>query len=109
MPIFDFICEECAETTEEFFWPKEEKTPPTCKCGGVTYRSWTVGRGVTTGDKERTSAALGVQPCQIADGSVFKVHPGAKFNHRGDMVIKNRAEHKQRLRERGWVNRDDYN
>jgi hypothetical protein len=63
------------------------------------------GQGMT-GDKERLSSALGVGLSQIADGSAFKMHPGATFNHRGDMILKNRTEQKQRLKERGWVNFD---
>ena len=109
MPIFDFICEECTEITTEFYHGFEEHTPPICsKCGGTTYRSWmTTGKSLC-GDKERISSSLGVHPSQIADGSVFKLHPGARFNHRGDMILASRSEQKQRLRERGWVNRDSY-
>jgi len=106
MPIFDFICEDCAETTTEFYHGFEEHTPPICKCGGTTYRSWLTTGKSQCGDKERTSMALGVHPSQIADGSVFKMHPGARFNSRGDMVTKNLTEHKQRLKERGWVDRN---
>ena len=107
MSLFNFICEECTETTSEFFWPKEEKTPPICeRCSGKTYRDWTIGNHHTTGDKGRLSSALGVHPSQIASGEAEKIHPGAQYNHRGDMILKNRAEQKQRLNERGWVNRD---
>ena len=108
MPIFDFICEDCTEYTEEFFRMNEERTPPVCKCGGTTHRAWTPPGKSMTGDKERVSSALGVHPSQIADGSVFKLHPGARFNHRGDMILASRSEQKQRLRERNWVNRDSY-
>lgn len=107
MPLIDFVCTKCGEVTEELFKMTEEYTPPPCQiCEGETVRSWTLGDGVTSGDKERISTALGVDPSQIADGSVFRVHPGAIFNHRGDMILKNRTEQKQRLKERGWVNRD---
>ena len=110
MPIFDFICEDCAKYTEEWFRMNEERTPPLCKsCGGITHRAWTPPGKSMTGDKERTSSALGVHPSQIADGSVFKMHPGARFNSRGDMILGSRTEQKQRLKERGWVNKDDYN
>lgn len=107
MPLFDFICEDCAETTEELYLMTEEITPPACKtCGGTTYRSWTLGNGVTSGERPRVSSALGVHPSQIASGEAERVHPGARFNERGDMLLSGMTEQKKRLRERGWINRD---
>ncbi len=110
MPIFNFICEDCDHITQELFFAKEKKIAPPCeKCKGKTEWTLAAKHDQVNGDKERTSSALGVHPSQIADGSAFKLHPGARFNSRGDMILKNRTEHKKRLAERGWVNRDDYN
>lgn len=109
MPMHNFICE-CGEITQELFFAKEEKIAPACEvCGGKTEWTMVAKHSRVSGDKERTSSALGVHPSQIADGSAFLTHPGAKFNSRGDMIIQNRTEHKKRLAERGWVNKDDYN
>jgi NAD-dependent SIR2 family protein deacetylase len=108
MPLFNFECKECHKIVQEFYWSTEEKIPPTCDCGGETERSYMIGNHVSTGDKERLSISLGVHPSQIESGEVFKMHPGAKFDRDGNMILKNRAEQKQRLRERGWVNRDSY-
>jgi hypothetical protein len=108
MPIHNFLCE-CGEITQELFGLKEEKIAPECEvCGGKT--EWTMQAKHTRacGDKERVSSALGVHPSQIADGSVFKMHPGAVFNSRGDMITKNLTEHKQRLRDRGWVDKNSF-
>jgi hypothetical protein len=106
MPLLNFQCKECNSIVQEFFWSTEEKTPPICKCGGETEQSFQIGNHIPTGDKERLSTALGVHPSQIESGEVFKLHPGAKFDRDGNMILKNRAEQKQRLRERGWVNYD---
>jgi hypothetical protein len=108
MPIHNFLCE-CGEITQELFGLREKKIPPKCEeCGGKT--EWTMQAKHTRvcGDKERVSSALGVHPSQIADGSVFKMHPGAVFNHNGDMITKNLTEHKRRLRERGWVDKNSF-
>ncbi len=108
MPMFNFICESCGAITEELFGPKEEKTPVECaECGGKTELTFQIRGSRICGDKERISTALGVQPSQIADGSVFKVHPGARFNHNGDMILKDLGEQKQRLRERNWVDKHE--
>lgn len=107
MPLVDFTCTVCGEVTEELFRMSQKYVAPPCQiCKGKTQRMYTLGAGVHSGELEFVSTALGVNPSQIKDGSVFKVHPGAIFNHRGDMIMKNRAEQKQRLKERGWVNRD---
>jgi hypothetical protein len=45
--------------------------------------------------------ALGVAPNQIE--AARKIHPDAEFNERGDMLIKNRADKKRRMKERGFV------
>jgi hypothetical protein len=56
------------------------------------------------GEHERVSLALGVNPEQIPQA--LKIHPDAKFDKRGNMILKNRTEKKQRLKERGWVEYD---
>jgi NAD-dependent SIR2 family protein deacetylase len=107
MPLLNFECKECSNITQEFYWSTEERIPPECEhCGGETEQSFQIGNHVSTGDKERLSTALGVHPSQIESGEVFKLHPGAKFDRDGNMILRNRAEQKQRLRERGWVNYD---
>ena len=111
MPLYKWKCEDCGDVTEDYRPMKDSKKPFTCPCGKtLTFddRDYTIGKNVVCGDKERVSSALGVHVSQIADGSVFKTHPGARFNANGDMIMKNRAEQKQRLKERGWVNKDSY-
>ena len=109
MPMHNFICEDCDHITQELFAIREEKIAPSCEeCDGKTEWTMVAKHNQVNGEKERVSSALGVHPSQIADGSAFKLHPGARFNKRGDMILKNRTEHKLRLKQRGWVNRDSY-
>jgi putative FmdB family regulatory protein len=108
MPMFNFLCNSCGAITSELFRVKEKKTPVPCnECGKKTEITFQNPRGLQGGSKERISTALGVHVSQIKDGSVFKVHPGARFNHNGDMILKDLGEQKQRLRERGWVDKHD--
>ena len=109
MPLYNFICDDCGSITEELFSPKEDKTGVKCEeCGGKTEMTFQMIRKRVCGDKERISTALGVHASQIADGSVFKIHPGARFDHNGYMILKNLTEQKQRLRERNWVDRNSF-
>ena len=108
MPLYRFKCYECNETDEDNCMFRNKQYPVCSRCDTVMVDDFTPVKGAVFGDKERISTALGVHPSQIADGSVFKIHPGAVFNKRGDMVMKNRSEQKQRLRERNWVNKDSY-
>jgi len=87
---------------------KDCKKPCVCTCGTKMNRDYTIGRSRTCGDKERISTALGVHISQIESGEVYKIHPGARFTPDGYMILKNRAEQKQRLKERGFRNFDSY-
>ncbi len=107
MPIYNFVCEDCDNIVQEFFNRSDEKTPPICECSGkmeITFRAM---NSLGGGHKERVSTALGVHVSQIQDGSVFKVHPGARFNHNGDMILKDLGEQKKRLKERNWVDKNE--
>jgi len=109
MPLIKFICDDCGELTSEIFFMREKQIAPKCpKCGSTTTRDWRLNSEMPCGDKERISTALGVHQSQIDSGEVFKIHPGARFNHNGYMILKNRAEQKQRLKERGWTDYRSY-
>ena len=108
MPLYNFKCEFCGKSAEDFRPMKEYRNPQICECGEKMDRDYTIGKHITCGDKERVSTALGVHPSQIASGEAEKLHPGAVFNHNGDMILKNRSEQKQRLRERNWIDRNSY-
>ncbi len=108
MPLYRFKCYECNTADEDVCMFRNKQYPICPRCNKEMVDDFTPVKGAVFGDKERVSTALGVHPSQIADGSIFKIHPGAKFNHNFDMVMKNRSEQKQRLKERGWVNRDSY-
>ena len=108
MPLYRFKCYECNVTDEDVCMFRNKQYPICPRCNKEMVDDFTPVKGAIFGDKERVSTALGVHPSQIADGSVFKTHPGAEFNANGDMVMKNRSEQKQRLKEKGWVNKDSY-
>lgn len=108
MPLFKFQCYEC-NTTDEDMCMFQNKQYPVCPlCDALMVDDFTPVKSGSFGKKERVSTALGVHPSQIADGSVFKIHPGAVFNERGDMVLKNLGEQKKRLKERNWVDKNSY-
>ncbi len=111
MPIYKWKCEHCGKGIEELRPMKESKDDCPCPCGEIlTFedRDYTQKRTNAPADCPRVSTALGVHPSQIADGSIFETHPGAEFNPNGDMLLKNLSEQKQRLRERGWVDKNKY-
>jgi hypothetical protein len=82
----------------------ERNDMPTCeKCSTLMRRDYTSSM-VGFGEHERVSRALGVAPNQIEQA--MKLHPNAKFDREGNMILKNRTEKKQRLKERGWVEYD---
>ncbi|KKN51297.1 hypothetical protein LCGC14_0624050 [marine sediment metagenome] len=107
MPVYNFMCPRCGEEDDDLCAYRDKKYPK-CKCGRKMVDDYCPRTTKTYGDKERVSTALGVHPSQIASGEAERVHPGARFNENGDMLIKNRAEQKQRLRERNWVDRNSY-
>ena len=108
MPLFRFKCYECNETDEDMCLFQNKQYPVCSHCDTVMLDDFTPVKGAVFGDKERISTALGVHPSQIISGEAERIHPGARFNHNGDMILKNRLEQKQRLRERNWINKDSY-
>ncbi len=110
MPLYKWKCEDCGEVVEDFRPMKDYKNPCPCPCGRILRfedRDYTIGENAIMGDKERVSMALGVHISQIESGEAERIHPGAKFDKDQNMIIKNLAEKKQRMRERGYVDRDE--
>ena len=107
MPIYNYMCPRCGEEDDDLCTYQDKKYPK-CKCGRKMVDDYCPRTTKTYGDKERISTALGVHVSQIASGEAERAHPGAKFNADGDMILRNRAEQKQRLKERGWVDRNSY-
>ena len=56
----------------------------------------------------RISKALKVHPGELRDGTAQKMHPGAEFLPNGDMVIHNRHEKLQRMKERSKADGRDW-
>lgn len=107
MPIYYFQCPTCDETDEDICMFKNKQYPTCSRCGTVMSDDFK-SKVDAPADVPRVSSAMGVHPSQIDSAELEKVHPGAKFNPNGDMLLKNRSEQKQRLKERNWVNRDSY-
>ena len=107
MPLYKYACE-CGIIVEDLRSMKDRNDKTVCDCGKVMYRDFTMKKTNAPADCPRVSTALGVHPSQITSGEAERVHPGAKFNPNGDMLIKNWSEQKQRLRERNWINKDSY-
>lgn len=109
MPRIFFICDSCGEETDDLLPFNVPRVGAKCSCGSKKRprQDFTPRGKIVTGDKQRVSTALGVHVSQIASGEAEKIHPGATYDRDGNMLIKNYAEKKQRLRERNWVDRDE--
>ena len=109
MPLIKFVCDECDRQTEELFQFREKRTASKCICGAKKRprQDFRIGPNRVGGDKERISMALGVHISQIESGEAERVHPGATYDHNQNMIIKNLTEKKQRMKERGYVDRDE--
>jgi len=102
MPLYHYICEECSHLTEDVCSFSEKQDDVACeKCGSTTYESF---KRNDKGNAEnpRESLAMGVHPSQIEIAQ--KKWPGSRYNpETGRLKIRNRAEKKVRLRQRGWI------
>jgi len=84
----------------------ESSKPRKCACGGEAVRSLQLehAQGNVDGlmvDNPRWSWSLGINPKQIKEA--MAKHPGAVFNEKGQMLIRNRQEKKQRMREANMI------
>lgn len=105
MPLYRYACD-CGVVIEDLRSMKDRNNKTVCDCGKTMYRDFTRKKTSAPVDCPRVSTALGVHISQIGSKEVEAVHPNARFNPNGDMILQNRAEQKQRLKERGWINRD---
>ena len=108
MPLYKYKCLKCGKLAEELRCMKDRNDERLCTCGKEMERDYTIGRSNQPANCERISTALGVHVSQIESGEVFQVHPGSRWTPDGYLICENRAEHKRRLKERGWRNFDDY-
>ena len=106
MPTYCYTCSGCGESFEIVAPMSESSKPRKCVCGKDAVRSLQLehAQGNVDGlqrDNPRWSWALGINPNQIKEA--MKKHPGAVFNEKGQMLIRNRQEKKQRMREAGMI------
>lgn len=100
MPLYEYICDKCGNSFEQFAKMDDFEKDQSCTCGGIGKRiisnaSTDLVRNV------RISKSLGLHPKQIASGEAEKLHPGAKWTPKGDLIIHSRKEKLQRMKERG--------
>ena len=106
MPIYNYMCPRCGAEDDDICLFRN-KEYPTCTCGRRMIDDFKPRTTKTYGDKERVSMALGIHISQIESGEAERIHPGAKFDGDQNMIIKNLAEQKQRLKERGYIDRNE--
>jgi hypothetical protein len=97
---------ECGERKEELMSWAEKKGGVKCSCGKPMDDDFNAPNRVPQTDHERLSNALAVDISQLESGEAQRLHPGTEWVVVGDMAcpkIRNRAEKKRMLRERGWV------
>jgi len=102
LAIYCYSCSKCGENFEVTAPMSESSKPRKCECGGEAIRDIRAeqSQGNIDGlmvDNPRWSWALGINPNQIKDA--MKTHPGAVFNERGQMLIKNRNDKLRRMKE----------
>lgn len=101
MPLYTYLCPNCREFMEEFVTMSQHKDEVKCtNCGGMAPQTL-MGSIVTHKDSPRVSQAMGVHPSQIE--AAAKKWPGSKYLADGSLLIANRTEKKQRMKERGLV------
>jgi len=102
LPTYCYLCSDCGENFEIVAPMSESSKPRKCVCGGEAARSLQLehAQGNVDGlmkDNLRWSWALAINPNQIKEA--MKIHPGAIFNEKGQMGIRNRKEKLQRMKE----------
>jgi len=99
MPVYEYKCSQCGEVFERYAKPDDFELPVDCECGHKADRIISLPRTDLV-DNPRWSSALAVDPSQVASGEAYVAHPGAKFDAQGRMLIRNRKEKLQRIKER---------
>lgn len=104
MPTYDFECEECEDIQEEFFTMKQVPSEVVCdSCGGRSKKKFPTPM-INNCDNVRMSRNLGYSPIQLnnpaARAEIDKHHPGAVYDEKGRMEIRNRADKLRRIKEK---------
>ena len=101
MPNYRYECGDCGTVMDEIETISKRKPEVPCtKCGKMSPRSFA---GSTGGfkDNPRVSLAMGVNPGDVE--AAMKKWPGSRYRSDGALLIRNRTEKKQRMKERGYV------
>jgi len=112
MPLYSYKCDRCGWKFDKFSTIKARNNPKKCpKCKNFTGKRDRETEFARKGrfneldaEHPRWSWALGVHPADIPEA--IKVHPGAVFDEKGRMLIRNRKEKLQRLKEAKMVELD---
>lgn len=107
MPTYGYLCS-CGAHMEDFALMSDMKETMSCtKCGKDAHRHFGKNSVGVFSEKEKRSRAMAVHPSQIP--AAMKKWPGSTYCPKtGHLIMKGRTEQKKRLKERGYVNYDDY-
>ena len=101
MPMYEYQCISCGEVFEKFGSMAKCEDPQECiTCGQEGIRILSLANTDMV-NNVRISRSMGLNPKQIASGEAEKLHPGATWTPKGDMIIHSRKEKRQRMKERG--------
>ena len=101
MPMYEFKCKKCDLIFEKFeSMAKCEEDQECIACGGSGQRLLSLANTDLV-NNVRISRSMGLNPKQIASGEAERLHPGATWTPKGDMIIHSRKEKLQRMKERG--------
>jgi len=104
MPVYEYRCAECGQITTRFESIHSNRKTVKCdKCGKKAVRIVSL---PNTDLKEniRFSVSMGVDPSQIENAE--RAWPGSKYDKQGRLIIRNRKEKLERLRQRHYQEND---
>ncbi|MHA2022567.1 MAG: FmdB family zinc ribbon protein [Candidatus Thorarchaeota archaeon] len=101
MPFYQYKCD-CGKAFEIFVTMSEMKGEVDCPiCGKKAPRDYSGKCNIALRDNPRVSRAMGVQPSQV--DIAMKKWPGSRYDAQGNLLIANRAEKLQRMKQRGYT------
>lgn len=108
MPFYDVKCNSCEQTSEVHMSYSDFKEIVPCPQCGKDANVCINLPMTDVNDNPRWSQSLAVHPDQVASGEAHLAHPGATFDKDGRMLIRNRKEKLQRIKERNKLTGIEY-
>lgn len=105
MPIYEYICPQGHEHEELMSGYNPPDSPACPQCGAYCRRNRSAEYVHTDCmDHPRWSEAMGVNPDQIPEA--MRRFPGSTYDSEGRLLVKNRADKKKKMKERGYIEFD---